>query len=248
MHYYEEKGYPPLAVIEAIMTIANSNYEEWHQAHPTLSFIDFPFSPKKMSSSGAFFDLEKLDNISKNYISTLKKEEVYESVLAWAKKYDASFAQLLEKESLRSLAIFNIEREQKKPRKDFKNWSSVKPQISYLYDSYFFEDAKKTYQDLDTEEDISLLEEYVSQYEEKETENEWFDAMKTFAIRHNYAPSPKMYQENPTLYKGHVGMICEALRHVITGRKESPNLFQILKIIGKEGLVKRLQFYKTSKQ
>ena len=243
MKYYEEKGYPPLAVIEAIMTIANSNYEEWHQNHPDLKFTDFPFSPKKMSSSGAYFDLEKLDNISKNYISTLKKEEVYDSVLSWAKKYDPSFHELLLKEPLRSVYIFNIEREQKKPRKDFVNWSSVKEQIAYLYDEYFFLDWEKTYQELTEKEDVQLLKEYAKIYQEFETEDEWFTQIKHFAEENNYAPSPKMYREDPTLYKGHVGMICESLRHVVTGRKESPNLFQILKIIGQKGLLQRIEFY-----
>ncbi len=245
MQYYEEKGYPPLAVIEAIMTIANSNYEEWHQAHPESTFIEFPFSPKKMSSSGAYFDLEKLDNISKNYISTLKKEEVYDQVLSWAKKYDPSFANLLEKESLRSIAIFNIERQQKKPRKDFVHWSGVKAQISYLYDQYFFEDYQKTYADITEKETIELLKKYANIYQEYDTESEWFEQMKQFAIQNNYAPSPKIYQEDPTLYKGHVGMICESLRHVVTGKKETPNLFQILKIIGKDGLLKRIEFYEN---
>ncbi len=245
MSYYEEKGYPSLAVIEALMTIANSNYEEWHQQHPDLKFTSFPFSPKKMSTSGAYFDLEKLDHLSKNYISTLTKEEVYQGVLSWTKKYDPSFHKLLKSEKERSLAIFNIEREQKKPRKDFINWSGVKNQISYLYDSYFFEDYEKTYQDLTEEEEIEmdLLKAYIDSYQEKESESEWFEDIKNFAIHHNYAPSPKIYQEDPTLYKGHVGMICETLRHVITGKKESPNLFQILKIIGKEGLIKRFEFF-----
>ncbi len=249
MQYYEEKGYPTLAVIEAIMTIANSNYEEWHQGHPDLPFTAFPFSPKKMSSSGAYFDLEKLDNLSKNYISKLTKEEVYEQVLAWARKYDFDFAQHLEQEKERSLAIFNIEREQKKPRKDFVHWSGVKQQIAYLYDDYFFQDAKKTYQDLqDEEEESDLIEAYAKEYHPFATESEWFEHIKNFAIAHHYAPSPKMYQEDPSLYKGHVGMICEALRHIITGRRETPNLYQILNIIGPEGLMKRIQFYQNRKK
>lgn len=248
MSYYDEKGYPPLAVIEAVMTIANSNYEEWRQGHPDNPYTDFSFSPKKMSSSGAYFDLEKLDNISKNYISKLKKEEVYDGVLTWAKVYDQEFAALLEKEQLRSIAIFNIEREQKKPRKDFVNWSGVKEQISYLYDDYFFQDYQESYKDLEEIEDATLLKKYAEIYQDFETENEWFEQMKNFAAENNYAPSPKMYKEEPNLYKGHVGMICESLRHVITGRKESPNLFQILKIIGKEGLKERIAFYEEGQK
>ena len=173
MSYYEEKGYPTYAVIEAIMTIANSNYEEWHQAHPEKNFTDFPFSPKKMSSSGAYFDLEKLDNISKNYISSLTKEEVYNGVLSWTKKYDADFCKHLEGEKEKSLAIFNIEREQKKPRKDYINWSSIKSQVSYFYEDYFYEDKEKTYQELEEVENVELLKEYASTYQDYPTENEW---------------------------------------------------------------------------
>ena len=137
MSYYEEKGYPPLAVIEAVMTIANSNYEAWREGHPDAHFTEFEFSPKKMSASGALFDLDKLDNISKNYISKLTKEEVYEGVLEWSKKYDSEFANILEKYKNKSMAIYNIEREQKKPRKDYAYYSEIKEKTWYMYDEYF---------------------------------------------------------------------------------------------------------------
>ena len=109
MNYYEEKGYPALALIEAIMTIANSNYEAWREGHPDAHFTEFTFSPKKMSASGALFDLDKLDNISKNYISHLTKEEVYEGVLRWSQKYDTEFYNLLTKYKDYSMKIYNIE-------------------------------------------------------------------------------------------------------------------------------------------
>ena len=137
MEYYEEKGYPIYAVIEAIMTIANSNYEAWREGHPDAEFTEFEFSPKKMSPSGALFDLDKLDNISKNYISKLKATEVFDLLNDWSKVYDKEFNELINKYKEYTINILNIEREQKKPRKDYASMSDVKPAIWYMYDELY---------------------------------------------------------------------------------------------------------------
>ena len=134
MSYYEENGYPTTAVIEALMTIINSNYEEWHTANPDKSYLEFQFSPKKMSASGALFDLEKLNNISKDIISKMTKEEVLDETLKYTEKYDNEFYELINNDKEYFMNIVNIERCQKKPRKDYITYKDIKSNIWYMYD------------------------------------------------------------------------------------------------------------------
>ena len=137
MAYYKEYGYPTMAVIEALMTIINSNYEEWHTQNPDKRFDEFIYSPKKMSTSGAFFDLDKLDNISKNIISKMSKDEVYNELVKWTKDYDEEFYKIITENEDYTKEVLNIEREKKKPRKDFAKWGDIKNQIWYMFDELY---------------------------------------------------------------------------------------------------------------
>lgn len=241
MSYYEEKGYPIYAVIEAIMTIANSNYEAWREGHTDASFTDFDFSPKKMSSSGALFDLDKLDNISKNYISHLTKEEVYNGVYTWSKVYDKEFASILEKHKEYSMEIYNIERVQKKPRKDYTYYSEIKEKTWYMYDEYF-KDVTYDFGDYDLEEVRTILKTYVSSYyDEKDLESDWFHKIKELCDAFGYASDMKAYKENPNLYKGSVIDITNMIRIALTTYSTTPNLYNIMQILGKERVIHRLQ-------
>lgn len=238
MTYYEEKGYPYLAVIEAIMTIANSNYEAWREGHPEAHFTEFEFSPKKMSSSGALFDLDKLDNISKNYISRLTKEEVYDGVLAWSKIYDKEFAQILEKYKDYSMAIYNIEREQKKPRKDYTYYSEIKDKTWYMYEEYF--DASKVdFSAYDVEEVKTILMKYKEIYNESDTQEEWFARIKDMCDTLGYASDMKAYKNNPENYKGSVVDVTNILRVALTSLTTTPDLYSIMQILGKEKILTR---------
>lgn len=238
MSYYEEKGYPYLAVIEAIMTIANSNYEAWRENHPDALFTEFEFSPKKMSSSGALFDLDKLDNISKNYISRLTKEEVYLETAEWAKKYDSEFATILEKYKDYSMAIYNIEREQKKPRKDYTYYSEIKDKTWYMYPEYFIS-ATPDFLEYTIEEVKTILTKYKDIYNEKDTQEEWFQRIKELCDALNYASDRKAYKENPTLYKGSVVDVTNILRIALTTLTTTPDLYSIMQILGKEQIFAR---------
>ncbi len=238
MSYYEEKGYPYLAVIEAIMTIANSNYEAWRENHPDALFTEFEFSPKKMSSSGALFDLDKLDNISKNYISRLTKEEVYLETAEWAKKYDSEFATILEKYKDYSMAIYNIEREQKKPRKDYTYYSEIKDKTWYMYPEYFIS-ATPDFLEYAIEEVKTILTKYKDIYNEKDTQEEWFQRIKELCDALNYASDRKAYKENPTLYKGSVVDVTNILRIALTTLTTTPDLYSIMQILGKEQIFAR---------
>lgn len=240
MSYYEEKGYPKLAVIEAVMTIANSNYEAWREGHPDASYKEFEFSPKKMSSSGALFDLDKLDNISKNYISRLTKEEVYESVLAWSKLYDPEFFKILEKYKEYSMAIYNIEREQKKPRKDYTYYSEIKDKTWYMYPEYF-KDINISFSPYDLEEVKLVLDTYIHDfYNEEDTEEVWFSKIKNMCDQLGYQSNMKLYKENPDLYKGSVVDVTNMIRLTLTNSTTTPNLYDIMKILGSEKIKSRI--------
>ena len=243
MSYYEEKGYPTYAVIEAVMTIINSNYEAWREGHPNSSFTEFEFSPKKMSSSGALFDLDKLDNISKNYISHLTKEEVYKEVLNWSKKYDIEFFNILEKNKDDSLAIFNIEREQKKPRKDFACFSEVKSQTWYMFDELFDKyDKKYEFQKIQDKEEIkNILTTYFNDYyNDTDDKDTWFNKIKDLTDKLGYCSNIKEYKQNPDKYKGNVTDITTVIRVAVTTKNQTPDLYEILKILKKDTIKKRI--------
>ena len=242
--YYEEKGYPYEAVIESLMTIINSNYEEWRLAHPDASYLEFTFSPKKMSSSGCFYDLNKLDNISKNILSKKTKDEVYDGLLDWSEKYDKDFCDLIKKYADYTKNILNIEREQKKPRKDYAMYSEIKNKIWYMFDElYDTKEKSYEYQSITDKSEIkSLVSEYLEKYyDESDDKDTWFNKIKELASLHGYAKEVKAYKENPGDYKGHVGDVATVLRVAITTQSMTPDLYEIMRLLGKDRMLKRLQ-------
>lgn len=242
MSYYDELGYPPLAVIEAVMTIANSNYEEWHTENPDKMFYEFPFNPEKISSSGAFFDLEKLDNIAKNYISSLSANEVYENLCCWAKKYDEEFYNLIVKYKDYMISVLNIEREVEKPRKDIACYSQIKDLFYYMFDEYFFND--NTYDGVSKEYKTDGLREYFNEcYNKDDSEEEWFNNLKEFASHYGYTANRKEYKENPDKFNGTVAKFCEIIRVMLTKSNMSPNLYDILKLMDNDRIEKRLDLF-----
>lgn len=239
--FYHEMGIPTEAVKLYLATIINSNFEEWYLQNKDKKISDFEFSFKKVSKSGALFDLEKLANISKTYISRLNKEEIYEQTKTYLEEFDKDFLKVFTKDPDYTKAILNIEREQKKPRKDIGKYSDVKKLIWYMYDEEF----KPSYENKDI--DIEMLSDYLNNYyDENDDKNTWFNKIAEFGQKHNYT-SVKEYKENPSLYKGHVGDICEMLRFVITSLTMTPDLYEIMHLLGKERLIKRLELYKTQK-
>ncbi|HBA38020.1 MAG TPA: glutamate--tRNA ligase [Firmicutes bacterium] len=244
LSYYTEKGYPAKAVIEYCMTIANSNYEEWRTANPETPFYEFPFDPKKMSSSGALFDLSKLDNISKNIISKMTKDELYDELFAWARKYDEEFADILEENEDLAKRVLNIEREQEKPRKDYAYYSEVKDKIWYMF-APLWENSDKAleFKTINDKEEISNIvktyfEEYYDEGDDKDT---WFEKVKDLAERFGYAREVKMFKEDPSKYKGHVGDVSTVLRIAITHESMTPDLYELMQILGKDEMQKRIK-------
>ena len=241
MTYYEEKGYPIYSVIEAIMTIANSNYEAWRDNNPDKDFTEFEFSPKKMSSSGALFDLDKLDNISKNYISRLKATEVFDMLDEWSKEYDKDFNELINKYKKYTTEVLNIEREQKKPRKDYASFSEIKGQIWYMYDELYKTPEYEFAEGLDKEEIKKVLDTYFNEfYDENDDKDTWFNKMKEMTDKLGYSSDMKEYKANPNKYKGSVADISNIIRAGVTSKSQTPDLYVILQLLGKERINKRI--------
>lgn len=241
--YYHEQGIPVEAVKLYLMTIANSNFEGWWDQNPTLGIDDFKFDFKKMSVSGSLFDLGKLINISKNYISRLAAQEVYERSLKWALEFDTDFASILEKYKDYSIRIFNIEREQKKPRKDYESFSSIKKQIWYMYDEYFTGDLNYDFDNVTDKEEIKNIlklyfDKYYSESDDKET---WFNKIKQLTDELGYCSDMKLYKENPEAYKGNVADISTVIRVAVTTSRMTPDLYEILRLLGKERIGKRIE-------
>lgn len=246
MTYYIEKGYPVEAVIEALMTIANSNYEEWHTNNPLKTFLDFDFSPKKMSSSGALFDLEKLNNISKNVISKMDKDTLFENSYEWSKLYSDKLKEVIEENPDYYKAIINIEREQKKPRKDYETYSTILDNIWYMYDSMFDESHEYEFQKITDKNEIScILNTYMNNYfDESDDKDTWFSKIKLLCEKLGYASDMKAYKQTPDNYKGNITDVTTVIRVALTSRSMTPDLYELLKLIGKERAIKRFsKFY-----
>lgn len=241
--FYEEGGIPIEALHLYLATIANTNFEEWYLKNQDKSIVDFTFSFDKQAIGGTSFDEAKFNNICKTYFSRKKGTEVFEETLAWALKYDKDYAKLLEENKLDMQQFLNIEKDSARPRKDISKYSDVKEEFSYAIDSMFIEENYSKY-DGDKIYDINLALNYLENLDLMVTNEEWFNAMKEFAIEYGFAASPKDYKKNPDVYKGHVGDICEALRVMITGRDKSPDLFSIMKILGKDRIRNRIDLYK----
>ena len=243
--YYDENGIPIEALHLYLATITNTNFEEWYLNNPEKKISDFTFSFDKQAIGGTSFDNAKLENLCKTYFSRKSGKEVYEETLAWALKHDKEYAELLlaNKEDMEK--FFNIEKDGPRPRKDIAKYSEVKEEFSYAIDSMFEEEHYKK-NESEKEYDIELVLDYVNNYLDLNTDNEtWFNGMKEFASKNGYAASPKDYKNNPDSYKGHVGDICEAIRVMITGRLKSPDLFSIMKILGKDRILTRINLYKN---
>ena len=244
MSYYEELGYPKEAVIESLMTIINSNYEEWHTANPDKSFVEFEFNPKKMSASGgALYDIEKLNNISKNIISKYTAEHVFNELNEWSKKYDLEFNELINKYKDYTINILNIERVQAKPRKDYENFSSIKSKIWYMYDELYNE-VEYEFQKISDKNDLKeIFDTYLEIYDESDDKDTWFNKIKELCDKLGYASDMKEYKQNPDNFKGNVADVSTAIRVGVTSKSMTPDLYEILRLLGKEKIKER--FYKS---
>lgn len=238
MEDYRRMGCAPECVAEYLLTVLNSNFEEWRMKNADKSYKDFPFSINKMSASGCLLDMEKLKDISKNVISKMTASEVYDGVSLWAKDYDAELYALLDADRGYAERIFSIGRGGNKPRKDIALWSEVKPFIGFFYDSLF--SVSEPFPEKDAEDIKKALLLFAEGFDGTEDQTLWFEKLKDIAESIGYARETKIYKKDPDSYKGHVGDIAAFLRVAVCGRANSPDLYEVMSIIGKERTVSRV--------
>ncbi len=238
--FYFEKGYPAKSVIEYLMTLLNSNFEQWRSANKESSYKDFPFKASNMGNSGAMFDLAKFNDVSKNIIANMTADEVYQGVTVWAKENDEEFYNMLTSDEEYAKAYFAIGRGGKKPRKDFACWSEVKSFVSYYYDNLFaIEEAFP--ENVSTQERAAMLNDYASLYDENDDNNGWFEKIKALSDKYGYASDMKAYKENPDAFKGSITDVSNVVRVAVTGRNNSPDLCSLMKVMGKDRVIARIK-------
>ena len=241
--FYTEQGIPPEAVKEYLLNIANSNFENWRRANKDKSIDEFELQLNKMSVSGALFDMIKLVDVSKTVISKMSAEEVYNYSNKWAEKYDKELLEIL-KDKDYALKVLGIERGNKKPRKDISKWSDVKENIEYMYDKLFEKNnSEYPYQVINDKEKIKeILKLYIEKYyNENDDKQTWFDKIKELSGEMGYAKEVKEFKANPNMYKAHVGDVSTVLRVSLTKRVNTPDLYEIMKVLGKEEIQKRFE-------
>lgn len=237
--YFVEQGFPKESLIEYLLTLLNSNFEDWRRANPKADAFSFPFNLKKMSPSGCLFDLVKLNDVSKNVISVMDADTVYTRVAQWAKEYDADFYIEFTKNPEFSRNMVNIDRESSKPRKDIAKWSEVKEYFAYMFDSYFKPDFDLP-ENINKEDAKAILLKYIEIYDENDDKDLWFGKIKDMCEPLGFTPNVKEYKKNPEDFKGHVGDVSTVIRLAVTGRKNTPDLCSIMKLLGKDTVSARI--------
>ena len=236
---YAKMGYCAEAVAEYVLTLLNSNYEEWRAANSTLPYTDFPFNIKKMSASGCLFDFQKLNDVSKNVLSRMTAEEVYDRVVAWSADYDTELNTVLTADPAYAKSILAIGRGGKKPRKDFTVWTDVKPYLDFFYDDLFtVKDSLP--EGTDVSDVKATIEAFKASYDPADEMTVWFDKVKAIATDLGYAADMKAYKADPTAFKGSVADISGFLRLAVTGKLNAPDLYTVMQILGKDRVFDRL--------
>lgn len=237
--YYIEKGYPEESVKEYMLTILNSNFEDWRRANKTEDIIEFPFNLKKMSVSGALFDMVKLNDVSKNVISVMTAEKVYGLVTDWAKEYDKEIYSLFSENPEKAKAILNIDRENPKPRKDIACFDEVRQYVAFFYNSLYTPDFSLP-EHINKADAVEILTKYKELYSQSDSKDDWFNKIKDLCTQCGYTPNVKEYKQNPDGFKGHVGDVSTVIRIAVTSRTNTPDLYYIMQILGKDEVLTRI--------
>lgn len=240
LSFYEEKGFFPEAVREYIMILLNSDYEEWRLANPDTPLEDFPVHLDKMATSGALFDMVKLEDVSKETLVRLEEATIADFVIAWAEKYQPDVARVIAPQRDDFVKLLAIGRDGKKPRKDLMNAEQIVQFTKYFFDEWFTqEDALP--ENIPAEEAAAILEDYLATYDHTDDNETWFGKIRTITEERGYAVRPKDYKKNPDAYKGHVGDVSTVVRLAITGRRNSPDIWAIQQVLGEEKTIARVK-------
>lgn len=243
--WYQEQGYAGPAVTEYLLGLANSNYEEWHLKNPHAPYDDFIVTIEKMSGSGALFDINKFNDVSRNVIAALNSSEVYDALTEWSAQYDKEFHDLITKCKDYTIKILSIGRGSDKPRKDYAKWSDVKPAISYFYDELHSDSSTQNCwpEAVNKADAAKIIRAYIDIYDETDDNTVWFEKMKNLSEQLGYARDMKSFKKNPSAFKGHVGDVAMVLRIALTGRTNTPDLYEIMQIMGRSRVIERLKRY-----
>ena len=237
--YYKAEGFPIAAVREYIMTILNSNFEDWRRANPDANMDDFKFSPKKLNPAGSLFDYAKLVDVSKNVISRMSAQEVYALLVQWAREFDADFAQQLEGDPDYAQAILAIGRGGKKPRKDLSTWREAKPYMGFFYDKYMQQPQfPENFSRETVQKALSL---FLERFDIADDANTWFEKVKDITTEMGFTTDMKAYKADPSAFPGTVADISGFLRLAVTGKTNSPDLYTVMQILGYQRTVERIQ-------
>lgn len=243
--YYLQEGFPKESVLEYLLTLANSNFEEWRKANPNEPQSKFPFNLKKMSASGALFDLAKLNDVSKNVISVMSADELLEKTLDWSQEFDKPFYELISEDKDFAKAVLSIDRGTAKPRKDIAKWSEVRDYVNYFYDAIY----TPTYElpdNIMAQDAAKILAKYLEVYNENDDKDQWFVVIKDICEPLGYTPNVKDYKKNPDAFKGHVGDVSTVIRIAVTSRRNTPDLHAIMSLLGKDKVIERLKQAKVT--
>jgi glutamyl-tRNA synthetase len=243
--YYKEVGYPTESVIEYLINIINSSYEDWRSENPDADYHDFPVALDKMSKSGALFDIVKLNDVSKDVISKFKAEKVYNDYTRWAEEFDKEMFTLVTSNEAMSKEMFNIDKEGPKPRKDFAKWDEVKEKIFYFFDELFYNEAEEN---IELPKTLSLkgAKEVIKTYAKEfnfnaGSQEAWFDDLKVIGTNLGYCANRKEYKANPDNYKGMISDVAGAVRAALSHRANTPDLYTIMQIMGEDKVRERFE-------
>ena len=239
VHFFASEGYDSESVIEYLMTIAASDFEDWRRANPDKSYKDFKFNLKKMSVSGALFDSDKLNDVSKTVISKLDSKTVYEKLTDWAKEFDTEFYEILTENPDYTRAMLSIDRDVPKPRKDIAKWSEAKDYFSYFFSNLYTPDFTLP-ENISSADAAEFLKRYKSVYNAADDRQQWFDRIKQIAPRIGFAAETKQYKADPESFNGHAGDLSTVLRIAITGRRNTPDLCSIMQVLGYDTCISRI--------
>ncbi len=240
LSYYRAAGFPVQSVYEYLMTVLNSNFEDWRRANPDAPVDSFKFSHKKMNPAGSLFDEAKLRDVSKNVISRMSAERVFDEVCAFAKDYDAELYAHLTADPAFTKSILAIGRGGKKPRKDFAVWTDVKPYLDFFFDDWFrVVDAYP--ENFDKEDIKKALTAFLATYDPADDMNAWFDKIKQVADALGFASDMKAYKEDPAAYRGNVADVSMFLRVAVTGKLNSPDMYAVMQILGEDRVRARIE-------
>ena len=237
--YYKAEGFPIQAMREYLMTVLNSNFEDWRRANPDAPADSFKFSPKKLNPAGSLFDYAKLTDVSKNVISRMSAEEVYDLLLAWAREFDADFAEKLEADPAYAKAILAIGRGGKKPRKDIAVWKEAKPYMGFFYDAYL---EKPIFDEkFDKAVIADVLDRFLEVFDVSDDSATWFNKVKAITEEIGFTTDMKAYKADPSAFPGTVADVSTFIRQAVTGKSNSPDLYTVMQILGYDRTVQRIR-------